>query len=345
MKKSIFYLSVFISVYSTAQQMYVGENALVHISDGANLEVGGNLDNEGAIQNLGSLSLYGDWTTNNNFNGTEGSLNFRGGEDQAIAPPTLTISELIVNVDGVVTFPGKEYLITDRIDFQFGNVRINDNTEFILGENVSVLGGSNDSYFEGTIIAEGSGIKTFPIGSNGVYAPLTMLDVFGFDSRIAARYIGENSRAPIPGDSLLGVSHRGYWEFELVGGVADETRIQVEFNQEDLSDFKIQNDIRHRLNSPVIAYTDNLNEVWSSLGVSELMDTDSLTFGTLTAQIPLTPGFNKTYLAVGLAPMIPDEGLYFIPEAFSPNAADPDNQTFKVFGQQIVDEEFFLRDF
>ena len=344
--KRLLYLSILVPSALVSQQLYIGEDALIHITEGANLEVGGNLENEGAIQNLGSLSLYGDWTINNNFNGSEGSLNFFGGEDQAITPPQLTIAELIVNVDGSVTFPGEEYVITDRIDFQFGTVQVGENTSFIIGESARVIGGSNDSYFDGTVIAEGSGIKTFPVGNGGVYAPLTMPDVFGFNSRIAARYVADNDKDPIPSDSLLGVSHRGYWEFELVGGaLVDPTRVQVEFNQEDLSDFRIRNDIQHRVNSPVIAFTDNLNQEWGSLGVSELLDTDSLTFGTLTGEILVTPGVNKTFLAVGLAPRIPDEGVYFIPEAFSPNATDPNNQAFRVFGERIVDEEFFLRVF
>ena len=46
---------------------------------------------------------------------------------------------------------------------------------------------------------------------------------------------------------------------------------------------------------------------------------------------------------MGLGPQIPGEGLYYIPEAFSPNASDPQNQTFRIFGEKISEEEFELQ--
>jgi len=348
MKRPLFIILIIYTFSTQSQQLYVGERALMHISDGANLEVGGDLENDGRIDNLGTLSLYGDWIINNYFNGNEGSLNLLGGENQSIAPPELMISELVVDLDGIVTFPGEEYVIADRIEFKSGSIQIGDNTEFILGESARVINNTDDSYFDGTIIsiAEGTSTKIFPVGNNGVYAPLTILDVFGIGSKIAVRYIRDNERNPIPSDTLLGVSHRGLWELQLVGGsILDDSRIEIEFRDEDLSDFREPNNIGHTVNSPVIAYTDNLNEEWGSLGVSELIDTDSLSFGTITSETRIRPLVNKTYLAMGLAPLVPEEGLYFIPEIFSPNATSIDNQTFKVFGEKIVEEDFFLRIF
>lgn len=346
MKRLSFVILITFRTYVSAQQLFIGEDAFIHIAGGANLEVGGDLENAGEIQNLGMLSLYGDWTVNNRFNGNEGSISFLGGGSQTIAPTTLTLSELTIDVGGVVNFPGDEYIVTDRIDFQFGNIQIGEGTDFILGPNARVVGGSNDSYFDGTIIAEGNGAKLFPVGNNGVYAPLTLLNVDGFNPRIAARYTGENTRDPIPSDSILGVSHLGYWEFRAVQGIINRsTRIEVEFSEQDLTDFKIRNDIRHRVNSPILAYTNNLTEPWGSLGISSILDTDSLTFGTLTSGNSITPGIAKTFIAVGLAPRIPPEGVYFIPEAFSPNATDPDNQAFRVFGEKVAEEDFYLRIF
>ena len=327
-----------------AQQLFIQESALVHISEGANLEVGGDLENEGALQNVGTLSLYGDWLINNNFNGLEGDLQFLGGSDQMITLPELRISGLTINQGGSVTFPGNEYVVLDRIEFQFGNIEIGDNTRFIFGENARVIGGSNDSYFDGTCIWRGSGIRTFPVGSNGVFSPLTLLDVFGNDVEMAASFTATNPVDPVPGDSLLGVSHEGVWEVDLVNGVVDETKVQVEFSQVDLTNFRVRNNIRHLVNSPVIAFTNDLNGEWETLGVQELLDTDSISFGTLTAEKAITPMDGETiYLAVGLAPRIPNEGLSFIPEVFSPNASDAINQTFKILGERIVDEEFNLQ--
>lgn len=335
-----------IAICSSAQNLYIGDNALVHVSEGANLEIGGNLWNNGAIQNIGTITLFGDWPVNNNFNGLEGDLEFKGGEDQMITPPKLEISSLTVNTLGAITFPGEEYIIQDRIEFRFGTIETGNSTRFILGENASVVGGSNDSYFEGSITSRGSGIKIFPVGSNGVYSPMTLLDVFGNDVELEASFTRPNPVDPEPGDSLLGVSHRGYWELELVNGVADESAIQLEFSEEDLTDFRVRNFIRHISNEPAIAFATNLTNRWQSLGAEDITESDSLTFGTILAErpVPLDSG-QKLFFAIGLAPKVPSQPFYYVPEVFSPSAQDPDNRTFKVFGERVSNQDFSFQVF
>ncbi len=332
--------------FLASSQFYVGRDALVHVSDGANLEVRGDLQNFGALQNLGIISLFNDWTANNNFNGIEGELRFLGSEDQMVRPNKLEISSLTVNTLGSINFLGEEYIVRDRIEFRFGTVEIGDETRFVLGENASVIGGSNDSYFDGSLISKGSGIKVFPIGSNGVYSPLTLLDVFGNNVEIEASYNRDNPVDPEPGDSLLGVSNRGYWELELIKGVSDESQIQLEFSDEDLTDFRIRNFIRHISNEPSIAFTENLTNRWQSLGTQEITNSDSLTFGTILAERPVKlDSGQKLYFAIGLAPKVPGRPFYFIPEVFSPNAQNPDNRTFKVFGERITNQDFSFKIF
>ncbi len=325
-------------------QLYIPSNGLVHIAEGANLEVGGDLDNNGVIQNRGTLSLYGDWVNNANFNGLTGRLQFLGGNNQMVSPPQLTVSELVINQGGEVNFSGSQYIILDRLEFQFGNIKPGENTRFVLEPGARVEGGSNLSYFDGTLIAKGSGIKTFPVGADGLFAPLTLLSVFGLNTEIAANFTRGNPFDPIPGDSLLGVSHRGLWELELLNGATDPTQIEVEFSEDDLSDFRIPNPIRHRVNSPVLAYAINPEGIYRSLGVESINDSDSLTFGTIVSELPLQPSLGqKLYVAVGLAPQVPSEGLYYIPEAFSPQASDSKNQTFKIFGEGISEDGFDLQ--
>ena len=341
--KKFLTISLFLPLAVGAQQLFVSNSALVHISDGANLEVGGDLENEGVIQNLGTLSLYGDWTVNTNFNGLEGTIQFLGDENQTISPPRLTVREIVLSQGGQVNFPGDEYVVTDRIEFSFGNIQIENDTKFVLGPNARVSGGSNLSYFDGILTYQGSGDRTFPLGDDGLYAPVTLLNVFGVNTEIQAQFVRGNDVDPIPGDSLLGVSHRGLWEIELTNGGTNPTRVGVEFSDEDLSDFRIRNNIRHRVNSPVLAFSDNPEGEFIGLGVESLLDSDSLTFGTLISEKTLSPQLGeKIYLAVALAPQIPSEGLFFVPEAFSPSASDPANQTFRVFGANISPDGFNL---
>ncbi|WP_421763593.1 gliding motility-associated C-terminal domain-containing protein [Ekhidna sp.] len=343
MKKLNFILT-FLPVLLFSQELYMSGSSILHISEGATLEVGGNLENNGILQNNGTLAIYGDWTVNNNFNGLNGTLEFLGGSNQMVSIPTLRVRELIVNSGGLVDFPGNEYSVLERLYLEFGSIRLGENTRFILEPGVRVDGGSNLSYFDGTLISKGTGEKRFPLGNDGVYSPITFLETSGVDTELAVSYQRNNPSDPIPGDSLLGVSDRAFWEVELLNGSIDPAKIELEFNEEDLSDFKVVNNIRHRVNSPVIAYSNGPGGIYETLGVETLFNSDSVTFGLITSKNKLQPALGqKLYLAMGLGPQIPGEGLYYIPEAFSPNASDPQNQTFRIFGEKISEEEFELQ--
>ncbi|MEQ9466722.1 MAG: gliding motility-associated C-terminal domain-containing protein [Ekhidna sp.] len=341
--KKLIYIFCFLP-FALSAQLYIPANAIVHISEDANLEVGGDLQNYGVIQNTGTLSLYGDWIINNNFNGLTGRLQFIGDEDQMISPPQLTVGELIINQGGQVNFTGGEYTVINRLDFQFGVIKPGENTRFIMGPDAKVMGGSNLSYFDGSIIARGGGTKTFPVGSDGLYSPITLLDVDGANTEIAARFYRGNDVDPIPGDSLLGVSHRSLWEVELISGTTGETQVEVEFSEEDLSDFRVRNNIRYRVSVPVIAYANNPAGEFMGLGAGTITNSDSLTYGTLTSKFGFQPTLGlKAYFSLARAPQIPNQGLYFIPEAFSPQARDSRNQTFRIFGENISSEDFDLQ--
>ncbi|WP_425393111.1 gliding motility-associated C-terminal domain-containing protein [Ekhidna sp.] len=337
-------LILLLSAYCQAQ-LYVPSNTILHIAEGANLEVGPNLENEGIIQNNGTLTLYKDWTINNNYNGLEGSLRLLGNSNQRVAPPSLTLRELVIdNANGNVDFPGTEYIVLERLDLKSGNIKISDNTRFVLESNARVVGGSKFSHFEGTLIHMGSGEKLFPLGDEGVYHPIYLLDVRGADSEISGSFTREHPTDPAPGDSLIGVSHRGLWNIKVLNGNPDRTHVRIDFDEHDLSELRIINNIRHRVNSPALAYSNDPAEEFRSLGVDRLLNSDSLTFGQIFSEMRFDPDpALDHYFAVGLAPTVPNEGIYYIPEAFSPNASDPNNQTFKVFGEQISESGFNLQ--
>lgn len=342
MHRKLVIISLLLSTFSLYGQLYIQDEADVYIWDDATLEVAGNLVNNGRLFNNGTLTLFGDWS-DNYYSGLLGTIQFVGPSSQLVNATNLSTGELIVNNGGELFFSGNQFLVTDRIEFTFGTVRTDAGTRFVLGPNANVAGGSNASYFDGQLIAQGSGIKTFPLGNNGIHSPLTLLNVSGSNTEIGASFTNGNTVDPIPGDSILGVSHRGLWEVELLRGEMDPTLVELGYKEEDLTSFNIINNIRHRSNGPVIAYALDAEGIYESLGLGELRDSDTLTFGTITSDLTINPVLNqKLYLAMALAPKIPSEGLYYIPEAFSPRATDPRNQRFRVFGEGITEEGFSL---
>ena len=333
-----------LSFSTQAQQLYTSGDAIFYIGPGARVEVTGDLENEGTILNVGTLALFGNWSVNNIFNGNEGILELLGGQDQIISTESLEVNTLEMNQSGEVSFLGNEYIVTDEITFSNGVMVTGEDTRFILESDARIIGGSVTSYFQGKLTYRGSGIRKFPMGYQGIYAPITMLDVFGTDPELTVSFQTPNDEIPIPDDAMLGISSSGIWEVELTGGTTDPTPVEISFSGEDLENFEIQNRIRHRVNSPVIAVSDSPEGPFTSLGVESLEDSDSVSFGTIRTEIDLVPTDTATaYLAIGLAPRIDPNGLVYIPEIFSPAATDPDNQTFRIFGEKILDENFRLQ--
>lgn len=346
MKRTLSLLLFMITLLTKGQQLYVEPDAILYISPGANLEVGGDLENDGTILNTGALSLYGDWTINNIFNGIQGDLFFLGGQDQMVAPPSLLVNSMVMNQSGEVSFAGNEFTVTNDITFLNGVIKTVGDAKFILESNVRVVGGSTASYFQGRLSYQGSGIRKFPMGYEGVYAPITMLDVFGSNPEITVSYQRPNGEQPVPDDELLGVSGNGIWEVELSQGTINGTPVQIDFSGEDLENFGIPRNIRHRVNSPVIVISDSPGGEYTSLGVESLFDSDSLTRGSITSEIDFAPTESQiSYFAIGLAPRIDPNGLVYIPEIFSPAALDIDNQTFRIFGERILPDNFRLEIF
>ena len=326
-------------------QLFIPEDARVHIADGANLEVDMDFENFGVVENVGTFTLYGDWLVDNNFNSVNGEISFQGDESQAVEPNELIIETLTINTGGILQFNGNRYLVMENIDFQDGVLETTENTEFILSDGAAVRGGSVNSYFQGSLTAQGNGTLFFPVGFGGVYSPITFFDASSPDTEITVDFVAPNSVSPFPSDSVVGVSGGGLWEVQSASDIED-LLVQIDFMEEDLENFENENNIRRLFDTPVIAAANEPAGPFTSLGVSELFNSDSISFGEITSERRLSLLASQSrYLAIALAPSINPEGVVYVPEAFSPSASDESNRAFRIFGEKIVEEEFSLRIF
>lgn len=351
MKKNKFFLLsmlfTFLLTEINGQSLFLQENAAIYIQENTEIQAGGSLINNGFIENLGTLSIYEDFLNNSLFNSTSGALEFRGDGDQWVFSPTLNLKELNVDGENRVTLTGDSVLVFEEMNFTNGILTVTDTTELIISNDVNILGGNSNSYFDGELIQLGNSFKKYPLGKNGLYAPITLDDIIGIDLRMRVSVnVPANDPVPVPAADVIGVSEHAIWNVNLDGGSFDSAVVSFEFSDADLENFTIENSINADFISPVVVAKNSLEEEFNTLGVSSLLDTDSLTFGTITAEkyLKLT-NENKKYLAIGKAPIASRAGLIYIPNVFSPNAIEEENQTFRIFGNRIINEGFSLRIF
>ena len=364
--KKLTYLLLFSTFQLGAQSLYVPKDANIIITKGASITTGGALENNGkfeildggeliaigAINNLGFfinnglMTLLGNWSNNGTFTTNLGEMAFLGGENQMISNRYLNLKNLTINKTGTVTLEGDSIVVTEKLSFENGILTKGPNTKVIVSASAKVdyLLGSM-SYFEGEIISRGTRDRRIPVGNEGFYGTIGLINMRGTaNSEFAFSMIHKNPEAPIPEPDLVGVSDENVWKVDFRKGFIDSLQVEIDFISEDLENFTNENIIRRKFDSPVIAVADSTPAgPFRSIGIAELLNTDSITYGTAISQpYDQFQNYGSKYFAVGLAPRIDPEGQIYFPNVFAPAASDSRNKSYRVFGEHIANEPFKL---
>ena len=347
MKYSII-ISLSIISLNLKAQLHIQQNATLLVQEEAILSIGGAVDNDGSFQNLGMVNFTGDWDnsapTSVYNDGDIGTIEAIGPTGQVINNGDQQVSNLIINNGEEVFIDGNTFLVADELNLTNGIVRLGTNTSLIIGDNADIVGGSVDSFIEGTIIQRGNGERRYPLGLGTTYLPLTLLDVTGIDVEMAVGigFFANGGVAPQPdlSGSVIGISDFHYWDVDVISGTFNGSLIQGTFEDADLVNFTNRNEFNFSNSTAAIVYAPNVGGDYVTLGNENIFDDDlvvndgvaSATFGTIVSSSPID---SVGFLAIGLVADVPEEGVVYIPTAFSPSALDPVDQTFKIFGQGI----------
>jgi len=311
--------------------------SILQNTNNALFSLGGNMSNTGIINNVGEIRLGGDWINENSYNGIDGILELNGFDNQIMVNGSnQLLGTFIVNNGMTNTLFGDSIRIVGTLSFENGFLQTSDTTRLIIEEDAEVTGGNENAYFEGKLFQKGNGFRFFPLGFNGLYLPLTLENVSGINPILSVE-LGEFDEPPIPSNELVGVSEFNYWFVDVVSGTFTESLIEVEFERADLSNFTNTNNL-NLVSGPVLVEADSVTGPYNSLGKGSLLDSDEETFGIIESDLE----FTRRYIAIGLGPERPRGGILYVPNAFSPNASNLDDQVFKVFGEDISNENFSI---
>ncbi len=320
LKLSLFHL-LFIGTTEVVAQD-INNDANLFIADGVNVYTGGNLTNTGFFQNNGSFSLMGNWTNLSIYQGT-GSVSLTGG-NQLFSNLAQPVAHLIIDGAGIKSITGN-ILITNEVDFRKGVVLINDSDTLMMGADCIVKNGSVLSYVNGALTSQGSGYKFYPIGINGKYYPVELLDIKGFEPIIEVKAV-ENLPAvttSIPVD----IKQNIYWTRKTISGTFEGSPITLGL------DLQGENPLQW-----VIASSDDLiNEFSISENVTILSENEVTIINSV---LSITGNFFVLGVLPGEAPR-----PYFFSTTLSPNAMNADNRFVKVFGDTSGPSDFYFQVF
>ncbi|MGB6037312.1 MAG: T9SS type A sorting domain-containing protein, partial [Cryomorphaceae bacterium] len=146
----------------------------------------------GASLGLGSNSLLvsGNFTANGEFDAESGTIVFRGlGESEVSGTPAVTFNRLVLNKTnlGEGLTLNTPIQIEDETVFIQGNIRATTH-EIVYKNDADTRSGLNVSHVEGFVRKIGNDAFTFPVGTNGIYAPISISSPDNVTDEFVASY-------------------------------------------------------------------------------------------------------------------------------------------------------------
>ncbi len=309
-------------------QALTNNNSMITITPGTRVTVLGGALNNGDLENNGVFSLSGDWMNVDTYISGNGLFILDGSVNQNISQNGQDIYQLEINGPGEKIFIS-DVQIQDSLTLVEGVITPQPGVIIQVLGSGQVAGGSELSHVNGALYHEGTGSKYFPIGKNGNFRPVDMINVSGTNPVIGFEMFEPNAnpQAPI---ILIAVSDTRYWQLMQHAGTYDGSQIRLKVSaDENLGPMPDLQDV-------AVTSSDQLSGVFTSLGQS--LFTGSLQDGEVTSNMPALNAF----YAIGVEGLDEERSL-FVPNALSPAAPDPEDRAIRVYGDQVLDQDFMFR--
>lgn len=277
------------------------------------------MSNTGQLMNKGYITVTGNWDSQGTCNGN-GTLELNGNGPQKITHYNQTLSALIVNgwgpkyIEGKLGVQGQFYL-------RRGIVEVSADDELSMEEGSVILGGSEESYVDGALTVEGTGYHFFPIGKDGVYAPIEFLKVKGEDPRFSVEAFSD---APVISIPNAIVRNGMYWRRRQISGDFDGSRLAIAYDP-----------LLFKEREKMIMVTGSAWDVPFNI-VSEV---------TQSSETPTVITNNEIREAIIMLGEVSEhwtEADFYFSTALSPHARNSDNRKARIFGERLSAEQFHL---
>lgn len=303
---------------NNGQEIFIGKNILFTIQGG--------LQNNGTIVNSGEIVLKGDWENYGEYIAGEGTIVLTG-SDQQFNHNQQDIYELVIEGGGEKHFVSGA-TITNNLYLTSGVITPSSDYRLMAGPSLTIWGGNNKSYINGTFYHQGAGDKLFPIGKNGHYSPVS-LQVYG--NPVVGYEVFESNKADYFAVELRKISSLQYWQQDLVAGhIEDGSTITLPMSIEE-----------GQVTEEEIVIAGAIRDEGTYRLLETVGHTGMVNSGFVTSL--LNPTFSL--FAIGLLAESPEERSLFIPNAFAPFSlkANDDDSRVRVYGKSISDEGFLFR--
>lgn len=187
-----------------------------------------NIGNDASLSLAGNLlrpDKYGTLSMN-----TNGSVHFDGTEAQVvprnkyaeIADDSLVFTNIFFeNTSSTGLILDGNLVVTSDLTLNDGIINTSADSLLIIADGANISSANSNSYVDGPMVKKGlhSGTGfTFPIGNNGIYAPIGITEILDTETEYTAEFIG--CPPPVGGVILpiKSVNQHGYWQLSRADG-------------------------------------------------------------------------------------------------------------------------------
>ncbi len=313
---------------ATAQQIINFADQQIWVFDDTEINVDGDVRNQGAIINRGNLVLSGNWTNEGTYNAAIGTITLDGNRQQLFNhnPGASLLPQSVFNLtlngsgpkllESPLTVGGNVSMLAGNLQAPEGYLQ--------MERDASFSSGSAQSFVEGAVTWRGTGYRYLPLGDGNRFAPVELLDVQGVNLVIRVQAKSDTLNLELS-EAIDQRINSTYWMMETLEGQFSESPVRIPVTgEEGLND----------LLGPIVIAADTSASRFVSLGKGETTGTRNN--GTISSASP----FKTQVLALGITSEYLLEDELAIPNAFSPNASNPENRTLRIYGNRIANQGF-----
>ncbi|MDQ3393270.1 MAG: gliding motility-associated C-terminal domain-containing protein [Bacteroidota bacterium] len=307
-------------------QSIINKSQLITIAPNTHVTVSGNFINEGIVINQGSISVSGDWQNLKEYDHSIGTMIFNGEKDQVIDHNDQVFYDLEINGLGKKIL--KSNIVVSHKLILINGILYPENDQYLLlGRDASLKGGSETSYINGAFYHTGTGYKYFPIGKDGHFRPVTLLNIEGIQPVVGLEVFSNNPYQRY-GTLFKSISSARYWRLTQMEGTFNGSLVTLSLGEDD----GIQDP-----GQLLLAEMDNQEEIFKNIGQSGFIR--NVSGLAITSEKPV----KEEVIAVGIYSGFSDNRVLYVPNVLYHSATDPENKTIKVYGEEIDPQGFLFR--
>lgn len=301
-------------------QIFVANQATLHIDANSTFYVPQHLENQGTISNQGTIEIIGNWT-NPGTNTPTGTVIFDG-TNQQISQHGNTFYTLIITGGGNKEVPTRMY-ITNSLQLDNGYLIPVDTAKIILLPQAQSTIGSEQSYVKGTLYAKGEGNKYFAVGTDNLFLPAEFHNIIG-NNTLFGISVHEFENSVVTGKGARTIFDDAYWKIHTIEGTLQPSQVSLPIPQNYSGD----------IDSLVVVQSETVTSPFESIGYDNSI-VSIIPYDYITSKDSIA----SPILARGILLDV-NWDLLYIPNALSKNATNPNDNCIKVYGGLFKTEGF-----